>query len=385
MGDIVIVTIILVTFILRILPSIFGLINSDSGDINFHLLCAKRIRENGFKHPKRLASFILPGVYDYPPLFHYLLALIPHANREKYLFLFSPLIDVIHVVIIYYFVLYIQHVNGLINISTDINVVAAISGLLFATSPALLYYGIGPRSYIATPRTLGELFVTIIFISQLIYFLNGNLLFLFLACFFSSITLLTSKFGSQVLIFFSLGFAVYFKNYEFMLLPGVGILLAVAISRGKYIEILNGWIRHSILLKEIIIKKHRPLRGRNDLIQFRNLANAIIYGNIRDFEKAILELITNNTYIILFVRNILLFFLIKLIIDNSGYIYTNMLLVFLIGWILISLFAFLITSLKPFLFLGESERYIEYSIPLLNYPIHNSKYIASINHINSYI
>ena len=363
MIDMTILMIILVTFILRILPGALGWINTYAGDINFHLLCAERIRESGFKCPKKLKGFILPGIYDYPPLFHYILALIPRAHRERFSFLISPVIDTIHVMIIYYSVSYLLSLNRQLYIGNDPEIIAAIAALFFATSPALLYDGIGPRSYIATPRTLGELFITITFISQLFYLLNNNLGFLFLACFFSALTLLTSKFGGQVLIFFSVGLMVFLWRYEFILLPIIGILFATIISKGKYIEILNGWVKHSLLFKEVLIHKMPIFSARNNLKQFRNLANAVAYGDFKGFEKSALDLITNNTYIILVIRNVMLFPLIVLVADKLYIITSNSLIIFLIGWISISLLVFFITSLKPFLFLGEAERYIEYSIP----------------------
>jgi hypothetical protein len=39
---------------------------------------------------------------------------------------------------------------------------------------------------------------------------------------------------------------------------------------------------------------------------------------------------------------------------------------FLFGWVLGCIFAFVVTSLRPFLFLGEAERYVEYAVPAIS-------------------
>jgi len=105
-------------------------------DVFFHLLAAKRF-EGGL--PRRLGAFIVGDEYTYPPLFHFLLSLIPEGARER-----APL---------------------LIGIASDLGsmiLVHAVSSALFGEAVAAiaaLAYAVTPMNYIEsiwqTPRPLG--------------------------------------------------------------------------------------------------------------------------------------------------------------------------------------------------------------------------------------
>ena len=83
MEFVVLLAILTLTFLLRALPGILR-ITSGGSDQFYHFLWAERIRKNKFKYPEKFKGFLLPGVYDYPPLFHYFLALFPRTKREHW-------------------------------------------------------------------------------------------------------------------------------------------------------------------------------------------------------------------------------------------------------------------------------------------------------------
>lgn len=362
MGFIILLAILILTFLLRALPGIFGLTTLQHGDEIYHLLCAERIRENKFRYPEKLRGFLLPGIYDYPPLLHYFLALFPRTRREQIAPFISPLIDTVQVVVIYFFTLYLFKLLQFAQYAINPSWVAGVAALLFATSPALLYYGIGPRSYHATPRALSELFITLTFLFVLIYYCNTNLPVLFLASFFAALTLLTSKFGGQVIIFFSIGLAAFLRAPVFLLLPILGFFFALLLSKGHYWKVLIGWIKHSIHLKRTI-DKSKLLIERNNPTIFKNMFSSGVKGDFVGFATNLYSIINNNTYVILVIRNAMLFVLLFLGVRHWQLITSNNATIFLASWVAISLVVFSITSLKPFLFLGEAERYIECSIP----------------------
>lgn len=343
-----------ITFILRSIPGFLGWTKSNSGDEIYHLLCAEIIRTNNFAYPKYLKQFLLPGIYDYPPLFHYLLAFFTKANREFISPYISAIIDVVHLnLILLYVFLFLDK-----NIST-INLTA----ILFASSPALLYYGIGPRSYNATPRSLSELFITATFLNLMAYYITSNVIFILIVAFFSFLVLITNKFGSQVLVFFSICFFLLLSDPLLLIIPTGGFLLAALILRDRYINIFNGWIKHSQLFKEIIVYKHPRTKARNNFGEFNKFLRSIIDNNFKQSQIYLYNIINNNALMILLIRNILLITLLVICFFEFDRILTNNVYKYLFVWIIASVLVFAITSLRKFIFLGEAERYIEYSIP----------------------
>jgi hypothetical protein len=363
MGFIILLVILILTFLLRALPGILRIIGGSSGDQGYHILCAERIRENKFKYPDRLKGFLLPGIYDYPPLFHYFLALFSRTKREQLTPFFSAIIDTIHVLVIYTFILYIAQTPELTIYIPNPTLTACIAGLLFATSPSLIYYGLGPRAFHATPRTLGELFFTVSFLSGCIYYLQGGIWALFLAGIFAGLVFLTSKFGSQALIFFSIILALFLQSLFFIALPVFGLIAALVLSKGHYRKVFVGWIKHSILYKNIAQQKNVYTKFRNDPSQFKNIVLGIKEKDFREFSRSFLNIITNNTYVIFAIRNIMFFWVFYLVLKHLEIVTSNNVLFFLFSWIIASLIIFFMTSLRPFLFLGEAERYIEHSVP----------------------
>src|SRR3972149_9826228 len=90
----------LIAFILESYPRF---INREYGvDIWTHLLYLKEYhKQKGI--PKRIENgFLVPGEYDYPPAFIFILSKFPLKIVEKYEFLFSPFFDALHIVFIFF-------------------------------------------------------------------------------------------------------------------------------------------------------------------------------------------------------------------------------------------------------------------------------------------
>lgn len=361
MLTIELIGILILTFILRALPGILRIVPGSS-DQSYHFLFAEEIRRNKFKYPKTLKGFLLPGVYDYPPLFHYLLALFPRTKREQLRPFFSAIIDTVHVLVIYVCVLYIAQMPELAGYITYPSKTAFIAALIFATSPSLLYFGFGPRAFHATPRTLGELFITLTFLSGAIFYCEGNVGFFVLASFFAGLALLSSKFGGQALFFFSIILAFFIGSVVFLFIPIFGCVFAFVWSKGNYQKVLKGWIQHSILYKNVLSGKSKILKERNDFSEFKRIFRSIKKKNFSEFSSSFWRVISNNTYVIFVIRNIMIFLVFYLLFTYIEEVIATKLLLFLCLWIISSIIVFFFTSLRPFLFLGEAERYIEHSV-----------------------
>lgn len=347
----------ILTFSTRILPRIF-LPHAFSTDTYYQMLCAGSIREHHFRIPKAVRGFCFPSPFDYPPLFPFILALFGEKARERIERYISSGIDIILVLSAYFFS---KHLFGILipASSQDVSLLAFSASILYALSPALLFFGYGPRAYQATPRTLSEVLFFLLAISEFNYFFSGNKVFILLAVILCALLLLSSKFGAQALLFFSLIMSVFMRSFYFLLVPLLGFGLAVIVTRGYYIDVLKGQIGHLILFKKITSKVYPFIQKKNRLGDLLSLPRDLLCER----KKAFGTVFFNNSFIIALTRNPQLILLaLWLLGGGRGIILAQQKTYFMFIWILSTLIAFVLTSLRPFLFLGEAERYITYSL-----------------------
>ena len=215
----------LVAFILESYPRF---INREYGvDIWTHLLYLKEYhKQKGI--PKRIENgFLVPGDYDYPPVFIWILSKFPFRTVEKYEFLFSPFFDFVHLIIIF----------GLVYILTSNVLLALLTQGLYVLTPIIII-----ENSSATPRSLGYTLFTVLMMSIIFYFQAPNPAFLVLAVISGSIIFLTHRFTTQGFLFFAIIFAVLDKNLLFPFIFMLSLLFAILVSKGFYLKVLRGHI-----------------------------------------------------------------------------------------------------------------------------------------------
>src|SRR3990170_2929107 len=151
----------LVAFILESYPRF---INREYGvDIWTHLLYLKEYHKQK-RIPGRIENgFLVPGEYDYPPVFIWILSKFPVKLVEKYEFLFSPFFDFVHLIIIF----------GLVYVLTSNLLLSMLTQLLYILTPIIIL-----ENSSATPRSLGYTLFTILMMSVIFYYQNPNPAFL---------------------------------------------------------------------------------------------------------------------------------------------------------------------------------------------------------------
>ncbi len=344
---------VIVSLLTRALPRFFCP-GARGKDAYYHLVAARSIRKNGMHMPGTLKEFLLPGIYDYPPLLHYLWALFPlkmHPSVERWS---SALIDAGHAVAVYFFSWYFFNLMPSLQ---NQSFAAFNSALVFIMSPALLTIGAGPRAYQGTPRTLGELLFSLTVCFSFIGFSTGTILPSLLAVFFGALLCLCSKFAVQVMVFFYAIFAlVTLSAYWLVLLAGI-FLAALLLSRGHYAKVAAGHVAHSRYYVRAISKRFYLTARRNSWHELKESVRTLFKNPV----KAVKNLLFYQSWTHLLVNHPLLFAILFIVATNppatgheTGF--------FLLLWIGAGLAAFVITSLKPFLFLGEAERYLEYAL-----------------------
>jgi len=349
-----------ITLLLRALPGILR-IHPTGSDPIFHLMIPERIREGKFRYPREMRGFLKSGRCTDAGFFHYLLALLPKTTREFLSPFYGAIIDTVHVILIYLFILYILQQPELSSIVSNPSLAASVAALLFATSPALLYVGIGPRAYSATPRVMGELFITITFFCFAIYYWEGIWWMALLSCLFAGLTLTTSRFSTQVLLFFSIIMVLLLRFPLLLILPILGIIFALILSKGHYKIVLYGHVKFSIRYCRFL--RQFPIADRNSLTPFKDALVNIINGKISESLSSIQYILHNNTFALLVSRNVMLLLLAYFVITDFSFITSNKIMIFLISWTAASFITFILISIKRLLFLGGAERYLEHSVP----------------------
>jgi hypothetical protein len=321
----------LIAFIFEAYPRI---INKKFGvDIWTHLLYLKEYRKQG-KLPKNIKDgFLVSGDYDYPPIFILILSRFPLKIVEKFEFLFSPFFDAIHLIIIF-FISYSLTGNMFITLSTQ---------LLYVLTPIVIL-----ENSSATPRSLGYTLFTIFLISLFSFNQGGGFLLLVIAIACGALILLSHRFTTQSVLFFSIFFSILEKNPIYFEVFIISILMAVVVSKGFYLTVLKGHLGNlKFWYKNINYRFSHQVRGdykehdTNDFI-FK------LYNQFLKFPPFMLTITNPWTLPPLY-----LFFT-----SFSG----NYILNQMVWWVIFSYVVAIATTWVPKLrFLGEGQRYLELS------------------------
>jgi hypothetical protein len=274
--------------------------NATGSDVYFHLHAMNNINS------KKLPRFTY-SKFNIPPLIHRIFSYLPKRIRERD-YIFSPICDSIYVGMVFFFALYLG-INPL------------LAGLVFMFMPIL--FKPDARTYFFSPRPWAELLFSASFICVII----GQMI---PAVIFGIMLLHSSKFGTQVFLFFSLGMMAI--SFDFILV--FALSLALSLLNPSYWKMIRGHISHSNFYRTTIVKTHTGCS---------NVANMRDIKNIR-------SLFRNPLFLSLVFIPFLPFILLDPIFDAY------------FVWILIAFGTMLLISTKPLRFLGRAERYLNYAI-----------------------
>ena len=245
-------------------------------------------------------------------------------------------------------------------------VTGSVAGLLFGTAPALLAIGIGPRAYEVTPRPFGEFLFSLTMVTGGLYLIEDSMWALGAMILSAVLMLMSSKFAVQVLVFCVPIITLLTEQWTLIFLPLVAFGGALLLSGGRYWWILTGQLVH--------LQRYRRLQNEVPFLKHRNQwrflwdgVKTVVRSRVRDRASMIqlVHAVENNTYIQLVIRNVLLCGVSLLALfgifsawADSARLWEH----WLWAWTLTPIFPFLLSSWKPFRFLGEAERYPEYGL-----------------------
>jgi len=219
-----------VSLILPVLAFIFEayprVLNKKFGvDIWTHLLYLKEYHKRE-RIPGRIENgFLVPGEYDYPPVFILILSKFPFSLVKKYEFIFSPFFDSLLIVLIFFISFYL----------TGSIIFSLVTQVIYILTPIIIL-----ENSSATPRSLGYTLFTILFLSLFLFTQNNHFALLAISLLSGTLIFLTHRFTTQGFLFFSLFFSFVEKSWMYIVVFILSLLLAIIISKGFYLKVLKG-------------------------------------------------------------------------------------------------------------------------------------------------
>lgn len=314
--------------------------------------------QDGSKWPVyTLKDSVIPGYLGAPRLQYFILSLFPEKLWGYAGNALNILYDYFTASALYLLILAIrlEGADGLFGLFSP----AFWVSILFTTSPVL--FSLTPRLTGVKARTLG-LFLIFMYFLILQFIFVDNIYFLIPVLIVIGILAISSSaFAMQNLVFLSLGLSLYLWNLIpallMILIFGVGYLLPKWGVKQVLIHKMNHYIWYSKS------RKGTTAQGKNS---FRDLIlwPTYLFTNKRKFFNILL---IENSYLIMIYSVPVIWFALYLMDPmNLDFFQKHPVINFHVGLIVSGTGAFVLTSARPFLMLGEAERYFEFIVPYMS-------------------
>ncbi|MCK4518743.1 MAG: hypothetical protein KAU12_01360 [Candidatus Omnitrophica bacterium] len=301
------------------------------------------IRKRG-KLPKTMTDkYLIDGPFDYPPVFLYILSFFRKDFLEKNQWWISPFISALHGIIVF-IVTYFLTRNLLI---------ASIAQLVYCLTPIIII-----ESSQLSVRTFSQLIFSLTLLTILLSAHYQKPALFLLTLFMSVILILSHKFALQALVFLCVALSVWSFNFIYISIPFLAVLIAIVVSKGYYLTVLRGHLAILNFWRENIDYRFaHQIRG----VKSKQNKNPDFINKVCNLLQRIplLSLFGSNPFVFL------LFLMFCLVEKTTALSFAKVLpsvYDLLVVWS-VSLFgaAVFVILIKPIRFLGEAERYLEYS------------------------
>jgi hypothetical protein len=298
-----------------------------------------------------LDKSIFPLILYYPPLHYYFISLFKKQNRYLIGSLLNLIYDAISTIIIYIFTQY--YFSYYFNMNDVAANYALVSSALFIFSP--LITPIHARIQGLKTRSLGTLVSIIYFISLYCFIKEENYLFFVFSILIGLLSFTCSQMAYQNITFISITLSLISLSIKPIIILILIILISLLIPNFNIFDIILHKYKHfKWYIKNL---NDSPIRERGNI---KSLIKSFNLIKNKKYLSAFIELLIHNPIIIALLSAPHIFYIIsdQLIkgdintIMNSNFSLASYLA--LSGFII-----FLVTSIKPFIVAGESERYLE--------------------------
>lgn len=315
-----------------------------------HLSIINKIRNNNFQYYVKNINCYNEKNTAYPILFHWILAYFFYKSATTKPKRISFTLEILSIIFFNLFLLNLfEYVDWFYMLKAN---------ALFLIFP-FSYVKWNAKNRGLSARGFG-LLVGQLFTYSLVFYLEGYKTWLILLSLFSFIALLGSQFAFQYVVLISIITSIILGQFELLISVFTSLILFRFLFPKLSKEYLRGQYNHkknyALYLAPIFILKPRPSIYRDFIYDFwiklvqnkQEKSKTLSYI----FSNPIVELIYGFPFLWVF-----LFYFLK-----SGPIEKFESISLLI---VISLVIFFFISLRPFRFLGEPQRYVEYVIPLI--------------------
>jgi len=349
--------------ILQLLLTALQMVGSRPGsDHYYHVGLINGIRDNGHKFVQSHPNIIGEKYFVYPQLYHWILSFVPSMALGSSYRLFGLGISFFQLMA---FLLFSFTLYPFIPADMGIEQFMLLSGLVFVLTP--FSYAIwNAKNRGISARGFG-LFLGQVYLYFIIwYYLFDKGLFFILAFLMAFVIILSSQFAMQFVLFSAPLLALFFKNPIFLLIPvfafGMYYLIMPEIAR----NFVKGEIGHKTIYYKYLADKY--------ILDYRH---SIWLDFLRDFWVKRFENFKRKFVYILYnpLLSLIWGFPVLTLIFLCFFFCTEMRaiwssedksILYLTIPVIVTFCIFLLTSFRKTRFLGESERYMEFSIPQLS-------------------
>lgn len=304
----------------------------------------KNYKDSNHRIPKNLGQYIF-GRNVYPCFLSWFLSFIPMKYNVKVIDrYFNHFIDYIQFCFLFFVAFFF----------TSNLYVCFFASVLFIVSPIFLKYK--SRTFLLSSRALGNLLVSLFIVFSFLFVEYNYVFYALILVFLFALVLLSHRFASQVLFFYSI-FLIIIYDFRFIIVLSLGILLALLLSNGFYFQILKGHVGQLYYFKKAD-NKNDMVKGDSEFLKMIKFFINPIKNKEKIRNRISLGVIYTPT--LFFLPYIVYYVLIENISLMHHLYYFLLCSIFFV-------FLMFFTSFKITRFLGQQDRYLEYSLIPLAY------------------
>lgn len=302
---------------------------------------------------------VLHGYYGYPVLVHWAISRFPSKHQILVGRVLNIIPDLLSGVVVY--CLSMRAVNTL-NLSGQYRDILSLAAmLLYLTLPLLIPAHLSRMKTIKS-RSWGSFFVLVYLLSSYQIVFNADIIFLLVGIISGLLCILSSMFALQVIVIFSLFLSLFYFHYGFILLIIFIFAISFSIPQLKAREPILFYIHHKWWYL-------RNFEKGTTAAPRKNIINTLLlpYYLIRKPRRFIYIIITTLPFTIIIISFPELIALAAIYVQHSNDFlnFSEPIYHFSFAVGFTSLIVFFIVCFRSFSFIGQAERYFEYTSPFL--------------------
>lgn len=326
-----------------------------TSDMFLHMWHIEKSRRFGFGNHRAFKSLI-SGTQGYPSLPHYIVSRFPEKHQIKTAYSLNLIYDGISILCVYLISKLIFSNYGVFDSSLVLSPHLVVT-LLYATTPIL--FPVTTRLKTFGGRTFGNLLATVYFSALGAGLLTGNLAYYVVCIGAGLLILLASQFGMQVMLFFSIVLSLLYLNPIPIVLVATVALIGITVPALGIRDFFKFKINHY----RWYVKNSRGVEGatgRNRWIDFVQYPRVLISDPKRLLQLTFYKLTpVIAAYTVPTLTLLVYWGVVRR--DAFGTLLADDVFRFVFLVALSSLIVFVLISTKWLYFLGQAERYFEYS------------------------